>query len=50
MQLSREIWLPLLGAIPIDLEISRAGDSGEPYWYPQQRHLPPRFSGMLPGK
>ena len=28
--LSRETGLPLLGAIPIDLEISRAGDSGKP--------------------
>lgn len=28
--LSRETGLPLLGSIPIDLEISRAGDSGEP--------------------
>ena len=28
--LSRETGLPLLGAIPIDLEISRGGDSGVP--------------------
>lgn len=28
--LSRETGLPLLGTIPIDLRISRAGDSGEP--------------------
>lgn len=28
--LSRETGLPLLGAIPIDMEISRSGDNGEP--------------------